>query len=201
MLTWEEIETRAVAFQTNWKNCSGDERQEAQTFEKDFMNVFGVDFRDGFHEHQINLKTGSIGYIDYFLPEKILIEMKSKGQSLEKAYSQAMEYVHSLKPEETPELVMVSDFETIRVYNLKKDFHYKPFKVSQLKKHVRIFGVLAGYKDKLDQKNEIELNTTASYKMAKLHDILKEYGYEEHALEIFLVRLLFCFFCRRYGNF
>ena len=200
-LTWGEIETRAIAFQNMWKKSEGDERQDAQTFEKDLMNVFGIDFRDGFHEYQLILNDGSIGYIDYFLPNKILIEMKSKGKSLAKAYTQAMDYVHALKPEEKPELVMVSDFDKIEVYNLEKDIKYKSFKVSQLKNHVRIFGVVAGYKDKFEEKNEIELNTTASYKMAKLHDLLKEYGYEEHSLEIYLVRLLFCLFADDTGIF
>lgn len=200
-LTWGEIETRAIAFQNMWKKSEGDERQDAQTFEKDLMNVFGVDFRDGFHEYQLILNDGSIGYIDYFLPNKILIEMKSKGKSLAKAYTQAMDYVHALKPEEKPELVVVSDFDKIEVRNLKKDIKYKPFKVSQLKNHVRIFGVVAGYEDKFEEKNEIELNTTASYKMAKLHDLLKEYGYEEHSLEIYLVRLLFCLFADDTGIF
>ena len=201
MLTWSEIETRAIAFQNNWKKPKGDERQEAQTFEKDFMNIFGVDFREGFHEYQLVLNNGSIGYIDYFLPAKIVIEMKSKGKSLAKAYTQAMDYVHALKPEEQPELVMVCDFDKIELHNLKRDIHYKPFKVSQLKNHIRIFGLLAGYEDKFEEKNEIELNTTASYKMAKLHDLLKEYGYEEHALEIYLVRLLFCLFADDTGIF
>ena len=43
MLGWNEIETRAVTFQKTWRNCTGDERQEAQTFEKDFMNDYGVE--------------------------------------------------------------------------------------------------------------------------------------------------------------
>lgn len=201
MLTWSEIETRAIAFQNNWKKPKGDERQEAQTFEKDFMNIFGVDFREGFHEYQLVLNNGSIGYIDYFLPAKIVIEMKSKGKSLAKAYTQAMDYVHALKPEEQPELVMVCDFDKIELHNLKRDIHYKPFKVSQLKNHIRILGLLAGYEDKFEEKNEIELNTKASYKMAKLHDFLKEYGYEEHAIEIYLVRLLFCLFADDTGIF
>ena len=89
MLSWNKIEDRAVKFQKYWKNCDGNERQEAQTFEKDFMNIFGVNWKDGFHEHLITLKDGSIGYIDYFIPGEILIEMKSKGQSLTKAYTQA----------------------------------------------------------------------------------------------------------------
>ena len=117
MIGWTEIESRAVRFQKQWKNCIGDERQDAQTFEKDLMNVFGVDFRDGLHEHQIRLNDGSIGYIDYLIPGKILIEMKTKGKSLAYAYTQAMRYVHALKPEDIPKLVMVCDFNKIEIYN------------------------------------------------------------------------------------
>ena len=201
MLGWTEIETRAVRFQKQWKNCTGDERQDAQTFEKDFVNVFGVDFRDGLHEYQIRLKDGRIGYIDYLIPGKILIEMKSKGKSLASAYSQAMEYVHSLKPEEVPKLVMVCDFDKIEVYNLEKDYKYKSFKTTHLKNHVRIFATISGYGVAQESKTEIELNTDASYKMAKLHDELKSNGYDGHQLEIYLVRLLFCLFADDTGIF
>lgn len=201
MLGWPEIESRAVRFQKQWKDNPGGERQDAQTFEKDLMNVFGIDFREGLHEHQITLKDGSIRYIDYLLPGKILIEMKSKDKSLMVAYSQAMRYVQSLKPEEVPQLVMVSDFNKIEVHNLEKGHKYKPFKVTQLKSKVRIFGVVAGYGSSDEVKTEIELNTDASYKMAELHDSLKENGYTGHNLEVYLVRLLFCMFADDTGIF
>lgn len=201
MLTWSEIEARAVAFQKRWKNTPGDERQDGQTFEKDFMEVFGVDWREGLHEHLIYLKDGSPRYIDYLLPGKILIEMKSKGQSLAKAYTQAMEYVHALKPEDVPELIMCCDFNRIEVWNLKKDHRYKPFRVTQLKQNIRIFGLIAGYGTTDEEKTEIEVNTDASYKMAKLHDALKEKGYSGHSLELYLVRLLFCLFAEDTGVF
>ena len=34
MLTWTEIETRAIAFQNTWKKTNGDERQDAQHLKK-----------------------------------------------------------------------------------------------------------------------------------------------------------------------
>ena len=52
-----------------------------------------------------------------------------------------------------------------------------------------------------DVKTEIELNTDASYKMARLHDALKEQGYTGHALEAYLMRLLFCLFADDTGIF
>ncbi len=201
MLTWNEIETRAVAFQKRWKNCAGDERQDSQTFEKDFMDVFGVEWREGLHEHQINLRDGSIGYIDYLLPGKILMEIKSRGQSLTRAYSQAMNYVLNLPPEDQPVLLMVSDFDKVEVYNLRKDHSYKPFRITQLKQHVRIFGLLAGFGAEFEERTEIEVNTDASYKMARVHDALKDNNYQGHDLEVYLVRLLFCMFADDAGIF
>jgi hypothetical protein len=199
MITWSEIETRAYAFQKRWRGCGGDERQYGQTFEKDLMEIFGVDWHDGFHEHPITTSDSVINYIDYYLPGKILIEMKSRGKSLDVAFFQAMQYFHSLKPEDQPVLVLVSDFDTIKVYNTTKQHHYKSFRVSTLKLHVRIFGLLAGVDS--DVRTEIELNTDASYKMAKLHGALKENGYSGHELEVYLVRLLFCLFADDTGIF
>jgi hypothetical protein len=201
MLTWTDIETRAIAFQKRWKDCTGDERQDAQTFEKDFMYVFGVDWHDGLHEHPIISIDGVQNYIDYFIPGKILIEMKSRGKSLDVAFTQAMQYVRALKPEEQPTLVVVSDFDTIKVYNTSKQHHYKSFKVTTLKSHVRIFSLLTGHGADSEIRTEIELNTDASYKMAKLHDALKENGYTGHELEVYLVRLLFCLFADDTGVF
>ena len=201
MLTWTDIETRAIAFQKRWKDCTGDERQDAQTFEKDFMYVFGVDWHDGLHEHPIISIDGVQNYIDYFIPGKILIEMKSRGKSLDAAFTQAMQYVRALKPEEQPALVVVSDFDAIKVYNTSKQHHYKSFKVTTLKSHVRIFSLLTGHGADSEIRTEIEVNTDASYKMAKLHDALKENGYTGHELEVYLVRLLFCLFADDTGVF
>ena len=201
MLTWTDIETHSIAFQKRWKGCSGDERQDAQTFEKDLMEVFGVDWHDGFHEHPIISLDGVTNYIDYLLPGKILIEMKSRGKSLDAAFTQAMAYTRALKPEDQPALILVSDFDTIRVYNTSKQHHYKPFRVSSLKAHVRIFSLLTGRDADPEIRTEIELNTDASYKMAKLHDALKENGYSGHELEVYLVRLLFCLFADDTGVF
>jgi len=58
MLAWSEIETRAIAFQKRWKGCSGDEKQDGQTFEKDFMVIFGVDWHDAFQNSVPRSLTG-----------------------------------------------------------------------------------------------------------------------------------------------
>lgn len=201
MLSWDEIETNAIMFSKRWRNCEGNERQEAQTFEKDFMSVFGIDWHEGLHEYQVYDNEGKVGYVDYLLPGKILIEMKSKGDSLILAYNQGYAYTKCLKESEYPEILMVSDFENIQITDLKTMKTFKKFKVSELKKKIRMLGILAGYKTDVTFKTDIEVNTDASYKMAKLHDKLKENGYIGKNLEVYLVRLLFCLFAEDTGIF
>ena len=43
-LSWNEIKTRAAAFVLEWKDSQTvKEKAEAQTFETEFLKIFGVD--------------------------------------------------------------------------------------------------------------------------------------------------------------
>ncbi|MDR0565259.1 MAG: hypothetical protein LBG78_10055, partial [Azoarcus sp.] len=58
----------------------------------------------------------------------------------------------------------------------------------------------AGYANQ-DAIAQVDVNIKAAEKMAKLHDALKEHGYEGHDLAVYLVRLLFCLFAEDTGIF
>lgn len=60
MLTWNEIETRAIAFQRKWRTSPGTEKQDDIKFIQDFLHVFGVDWQTGFPQHQIILPSKKI---------------------------------------------------------------------------------------------------------------------------------------------
>lgn len=200
MILWDEIQQRALAFQARWRDTPGNEEQEAHQFMVEFMHVFGVQWAPG-HTEAYVFVDGVRKRIDYLLPGKILIEMKSKGRSLLSAYTQAMTYVQALPPEDAPVLVMVCDFDKIEVYNLHKNHKYTPFRVKDLAKKWKIFGLLAGMGADVIEPTEVEVNVNASYKMAKLHDSLKANNYSGHELEVYLVRLLFCLFAEDTGIF
>ena len=140
------------------------------------------------------------GYIDLLWKGVILVEMKSFGKSLDKAYGQAKDYAFHLEDEELPEYIMVSDFHNIRLYRLTTGQVWN-FKTSQLHKHVKLFADLAGYKAAIDRPTDKEVDIKAAETMAKLHDLLKAHGYEGHQLEVYLVRLLFCMFADDTGIF
>lgn len=193
-LSWNEIQHRAVQFSKNWKNAR-DEKAQAQLFLNDFFHVFGVDLRRvALFEKKVPMGEKRDGYIDCLWRGTILIEMKSRGKSLNKAYKQAHDYAFNLTDEEIPEYIMVCDFENIKLYRLTTDQVWT-FKAANLHKHVRKFALLAGYKSAVpEETTQIAVNEEAAKKMAKLHDKLKESGYDGHALEVYLIRLLYCMF-------
>lgn len=193
-LSWNEIEQRAIVFSKNWKDAK-DEKAQAQLFLNEFFHVFGVDLkRVALFEKKVPMGKKRDGYIDCLWRGTILIEMKSRGKSLNKAYKQAHDYAFNLTDEELPEYIMVCDFENIKLYRLTTDQVWT-FKVANLSNHVRKFALLAGYESTvIDREPEAKVNEEAAKKMVKLHDKLKESGYDGHALEVYLIRLLYCMF-------
>ena len=143
MLTWDAIQSNAFAFAKRWQNAKR-EKSESQSFVRDFLTIFGIEdvvAVGGLENHAT--QEESYGFIDCFLPKKIAIEMKSKGKDLQEAYTQLKKYVIHLPAEEMPELLMVSDFETIVHYN-RTTGKRTQFKTKDLHKHVKRFATLAG---------------------------------------------------------
>ena len=206
-LSWNEIKTRAVRFSHEWV-AEKREDAEAQSFWNDFFNVFGVRRRTvaTFEEKVRNIK-GRFGFIDLFWRGKLLAEHKSFGKSLDKATSQAFEYIQCLKDEkrddEIPRYVVVSDFSTIVLYDLEPEEDDPPvlsFPTQDLHKHVHAFAFIPGYKVHRIQKEDTA-NIRAAELMGGIHDAYAAGGYSGHVLERFLVRILFCLFAEDTGIF
>lgn len=191
-LSWNEIKARAIEFSKEWKN-DFNEHAEAKSFMDAFFNVFGVPRRRvATFESNVRKGDGKQGFIDLLWKNTILIEFKSRGKDLDKAHDQAKGYFPGLKDEELPQYILVSDFERFRLYDLEEDKIYE-FKLKELVNNVKLFGFMIGYQKKV-YKEQDPANIKAAEKMGKIHDRLKEIGYDGHPLEVYLVRLLFCLF-------
>ncbi len=191
-LSWNEIKDRALAFSRKWEDESSEDA-EAKSFWDDFFNVFGISRRRvASFEEPVKKLGNKFGYIDLFWKGVLLVEHKSRGKDLDKAYTQAMDYFPGLSERELPKYVLVSDFARIRLYDLEGDRDWE-FKLKDLYKHVKQFGFVAGYQTQ-QIKEQDPVNIKAAEQMGRLHDLLKESGYEGHPLEVYLVRLLFCLF-------
>src|SRR5574344_949222 len=191
-LSWNEIKDRALNFSKEWADTSNEEA-DAKPFLVEFFNVFGISSkRVATFEHRVKKLDDKDGYIDLLWKGTILIDMKSRGKNLNKAYQQAIDYTYGLKQHELPKYILVSDFENFRLYDLEEDKHIE-FKLNELVNNVRQFGYLIGYQKKI-YKEQDPANIKAAELMGKLHDRLKEIGYTGHPLEVYLVRILFLLF-------
>lgn len=198
-LSLNEIKNRAVNFSKDWENETS-EKGEAKTFWDDFFKVFGITRRRvATFEKHIKVLGNKQGFIDLFWKGNLVVEHKSKGENLDKAYSQAIDYFSGLKEYELPKYVVVSDFQKFRLYDLEEDRLYE-FDLIDLHKNIHLFDFLTGYKKKTFQEED-PVNIKAALLMGQLHDELYEVGYKGHKLEIFLVRLLFCMFADDTGIF
>lgn len=191
-LSWNEIKDRALKFSKEWAGTSNEEA-DAKPFLVEFFNVFGISSkRVSSFEHRVKKLDEKDGYIDLLWKGMILVEMKSRGKNLDKAFEQAKDYLHGLKEHELPKYILISDFERFRLYDLEEN-NIMEFKISELVNHVQLFGFFLGYQKKV-YKEQDPANIKAAELMGKLHDRLEEIGYTGHPLEVYLVRILFCLF-------
>lgn len=198
-LNWNEIKSRALLFSKTWADASNED-SEAKPFWIDFFEIFGItDKRVATFELNVKKLGGAQGFVDLFWPGVLLVEHKSRGKSLDDAVDQAVGYLHNLPERDLPQLVVVCDFARFRVRRLATGETVE-FELHNLHKHVKLFGLLAGYKVQ-DIRAEDPVNIKAAERMGRLHDALKASGYSGHALEVLLVRLLFCLFADDTGIF
>lgn len=191
-LSWNEIKTRANAFSKEWQDESREDA-EAKSFWDGFFNVFGIKRRRiASFEEPVKKSDDKGGFIDLLWRGQLLVEHKSRGKSLDKAFTQALDYFPGLKERDLPKYILVSDFSKFRLYNLETNEHLE-FALKDLYQNVKSFGFIAGYQTQIIKPQD-PINIKAAERMGRLHDTLKAVGYTGHALELYLVRLLFCLF-------
>ncbi|THG30686.1 DNA methyltransferase [Naasia lichenicola] len=192
-LAWNEITARAAKFATEW---AGETREtsESQTFWTEFLEVFGINRKraGGYFEYAVKLAGKKYGFIDMFLPGKMLVEQKSSGRDLSKAQGQALSYLDGLTNYDLPNIIVTCDFSVFQILDLETR-EVVTFPLEDLPKHVREFAILV---DEAPQKYEEQnpVNREAAERMAALHNAIEATGYRGHKLELLLVRLVFCLF-------
>jgi hypothetical protein len=198
-LSWNEIKNKAITFSQEWQNETS-ENAEAKSFWDGFFDVFGVSRkRVASFEESVKKLNHKQGFIDLLWKGVILVEHKSRGKSLDKAYQQALDYFPGLKEEELPQYILVSDFARFKLYDLETD-QVNEFELKDFVNHVHLFDFIAGYKKRIYQEGD-PVNIKAAELMGELHDQLEKVGYIGHNLEVYLVRLLFCLFADDTGIF
>ncbi len=198
-LSWNEIRARAAVFAEEWREASY-EKGETQSFYNDFFDVFGVRRQSvaRYEQHVAKLDNRS-GFIDLFWPGVLMVEQKSAGRDLGKAYEQAGQYFDALPERERPRYILVSDFQNFELHDLAGRESIS-FPLSDLPEHVQAFGFILGLERRVFRDQD-PANIEAAELVGRLHDALAEAGYRGHDLERFLVRIVFCLFADDTGVF
>jgi hypothetical protein len=198
-LSWNEIRNRTLSFAKKWKDESSEDA-EAKSFWDGFFDVFGITRRRvASFEEPVKKLGGAQGFIDLFWKGVMLVEHKSRGKNLDKAYSQALDYFAGIPERDLPKYVLVSDFARFRLYDLESGEQFE-FPLQELHKNIKLFGFIAGYQTH-KIRTEDPVNIKAAELMGRLHDQMQAVGYDGHPLEVYLVRLLFCVFAEDTGIF
>ena len=198
-LSWNEVRVRAASFAKTWRDAAY-EKGETQSFYNDFFEVFDVRRRSvaRYEEHVAKLDDRS-GYIDLFWPGVLIVEQKSAGRDLRKAYGQAGEYFDALSERDRPRYILVSDFQTFELHDLDER-RTVSFSLADLPGNVEEFGFILGVQRR-SFRDQDPVNIEAAELVGRLHDALDAAGYRGHDLERFLVRIVFCLFADDTGIF
>ena len=198
-LSWNEVRVRAAAFAEEWRDAAY-ERGETQSFYNDFFEVFDVRRRSvaRYEEHVAKLDNRS-GFIDLFWPGVLIVEQKSAGRDLGRAYGQAGEYFDALPERDRPRYILVSDFRTFELHDLDER-ETVSFPLADLPGNVEAFGFILGVQRRRFRDQD-PVNIEAAELVGRLHDALDAAGYRGHDLERFLVRIVFCLFADDTGIF
>ena len=198
-ISLNETRGRAAKFVKEWKGAAY-EKGETQSFYNDFFDVFGKKRRSvGLYEKHVKKLDNRSGYIDLFWPGQLIVEQKSAGRDLDKALEQAAEYCDGLKEREKPRYLLASDFQTFLLVDLSERQEYS-FNLEELPGKVELFNFIRGVKQQVFQDQDPS-NIEAAELVGRLHDSLRDTGYQGHDLERFLVRLVFCLFADDTGIF
>ncbi|MDP2886070.1 MAG: class I SAM-dependent DNA methyltransferase [Ignavibacteria bacterium] len=199
LLTQKEIRERAIEFSKEWSTETR-EKAEAQTFWNEFFDIFGIRRRRvATFEEPVKKLGDKRGSIDLFWKGMLIVEHKSEGQKLNRAYEQAIEYFPGVSEDELPNYILVSDFAHFRLYDLEENVEHE-FTLSQLPQKLHLFAFISGYKKHVYE-DEDPVNVKAAEQMAQLHDALLDSGYAGHDLEVLLIRLVYCLFADDTGIF
>ena len=89
-LTTNELRKRLAAFAHQWQGTSS-ERADEKLFTADFLACFGVAAHQYQREYRVTLADGGTGYMDAFIPGKVIVEGKSLGKDLKNVRCQVFD--------------------------------------------------------------------------------------------------------------
>lgn len=210
----------------------GDEVADKVTYWNSLLEILGVSKQQIDSKEYIDYEKGVIvrqgkpfrGSIDAYIPStNVLIEQKSYGVDLSKPesrnnggdntpitpYEQARRYDNNLPKNEKSNFIVLSNFNEIWIYDVRKSLNTKPIKLtlSELPRQFEILNFLVKKDNASHLEKEKKISIQAGEIVAKLYNELsKQYrdpASEEakRSINALCVRLVFCLYAEDAGLF
>lgn len=195
-IDWDSIRQQLRDFVGHYQDANF-ERGQAQAYWNALFRCYGIgeDLLAKAFEHRLKLGKKN-NYVDAFIPGKLIVEHKGSHVDLGKAVEQLQGYYGLLPPSEQPRYAVLCNFQRIRLYDFSNLL--KPVvtecAVQELPDNAELFKFLLPDQDETGFLEQPSVDDKASRAIADLHDVLRQDGYGDRDLEVFLTRLIFCFF-------
>lgn len=192
------------------QHITGKERKEAQIFLDRFFRAFGHKGAleaGATYEEAITKgsKKGKTGFADLVWKPRVLIEMKKRGEDLNKHYPQAFEYWSRLVPNR-PRYVLLCNFDQFWIFDfdLQIDEPVDRVNLNDLKNRVSAFNFMeAGNRTPIFQNNQVEITETAARRMGELFQLLKKRsqksGFDQLTAQRFILQCVLAMFAEDRG--
>ena len=149
----KRIHEKAREFVERWtRRYHIRESKESQTFTNEFFGIFNIDrFASNIHFEYDLSKNDNRKRIDVLWPGVILIENKSSGENLNKAFDQQVnEYFDMLKEKNRPKCVLVNNFHMFKLYIVENGnlTERECFHINELPDKVHLFYYFFDHKSK-----------------------------------------------------
>lgn len=185
-------------------NLVGNEKSEAQVFLDRLFIAFG---HKGYREAGATLETRvkakgeSTKFADLVWKPRVLIEMKSKGEKLDRHYRQAFDYWCRLVPDR-PRYVLLCNFEEFWIYdfNLQVDEPLDRVRITELDKYAEVFGfLLPDEKKPRFGRNRIQVTREAADHVASLFNSFIKRGIPRTQAQRFILQCVVAIFSEDVG--
>ena len=203
-LDYQHIREQLHRIIHDYKDAEGYERGQSQNFWTQIFNAYGVSGQVQLKAFEHRLKDDkSQKYVDAFIPKLVMIEQKSRGLDLNKAYNQVSKYYERLSTADKPRYIVLSNFDELWLFDIENPLNIKEYKcpLADLPKNAEWLDFLAPNAAMAEIVEENPINRQATEMVAKLHQAFISDGVNADELALFLTRLIFCFFADDTGIF
>jgi hypothetical protein len=213
----DDLKSRLAEFVAFAQTLKGDEKSEAQSFLDQFFRALGhksaieagatFEFRVAKKPGSAQLELvvagnadpgpafrtkGGKKFADLLWPNRVLIEMKSRGENLEKHYDQAFDYWTHIVPKRPP-FVILCNFDEFWIY----DFNTQLFdpvdkvKLAELPESISTFNFLLPiWKKPIFGNNWVDVTRRAADQMATVFREIVDRGEDRGRAQRFILQLL-----------